>query len=198
MPAEVQRKEIPVQQEVQQIEAAISGQEQNDQISTDFAEELVPNVSLGELSEEQEMMVKRMLYEERDIFCVSKDDIGRAEGLKLKINLADETPVAKHYIAVPRPLYTELKQYIEDLLNRGFIEKSRSPYSSCCVIVRKKDGSMRHCVDYRDLNNKTHADSHPFQGFKIHWTALQDRNGSPQLTMEKHIIRGSWTQKVAP
>ena len=78
MPAEVQRKEIPVQQEVQQIEAAISGQEQNDQISTDFAEELVPNVSLGELSEEQEMMVKRMLYEERDIFCVSKDDIGRA------------------------------------------------------------------------------------------------------------------------
>ena len=158
-PAEVQRKEIPVQQEVRQIETATSGQEQND--SADFAEELVPNVSLGELSEEQEITVKRMLYEERDIFCVSKDDIGCAEGLKLKINLADETPVAKHYVAVPRPLYTELKQYIEDLLNRGFIEKSRSPYSSCCVIVRKKDGSMRLCVDYRDLNNKTHADSHP-------------------------------------
>lgn len=69
-------------------------------------------------------MVNRILYEERDIFCAGKDDIGYAEGLKLKIYLAHETPVAKHYVAVPQPLYTELKHYIEDLLNRGFIEKS--------------------------------------------------------------------------
>ena len=67
-PAEVQHKETPVQQEAQQVDTAKSGEEESDRISADFAEELAPNVSPGELSEEQEIMVKRMLYEERDIF----------------------------------------------------------------------------------------------------------------------------------
>ena len=46
-------------------------------------------------------------------------------------------------------------------MNRRFIQKSRSPYSSPCVVVRKKDGTMRLCIDYRQLNNKTVADRHP-------------------------------------
>ena len=65
----------------------------------------------------------------------------------------------KNCIGVPEPLYPELKHYIEDLLNRGFIQKSKSPHSSCCVIVRKK-GSLQLCVDYREPNNKTIADRH--------------------------------------
>ena len=56
----MQQKETPVQQEVHQVDTANSGQKQSDQISADFAEKLVPDVSLGELSEEQEIMVKRM------------------------------------------------------------------------------------------------------------------------------------------
>ena len=94
-----------------------------------------------------------MLFEERDAFCVDDQDVGCAENLQLKINLSDKTPVQKNYIGVPKPLYPELKHYIEDLLNQGFIQKSKSPYSSCCVIVRKKDGSLRLCVDYRELND---------------------------------------------
>ena len=162
-PVEVKQTESFVRQAVQSIKTTSSSQNESKdtQGGADFVEELVPKVSLGDLTEEQKIVAKHMLYEERDIFCVNKDDIGCAEGLKLKINLTDKTPVAQHYLAVPRPLYTELKQYIEDLLNRGFIEKSRSPYSSCCVMVRKKDGSIRLCIDYRALNNKTYADSHP-------------------------------------
>ena len=70
-------------------------------------------------------------------------------------------PVQRNYVGVPRPLLRELKEYVEDLLNRGFIQKSRSSYSSPCVVVRKKDGSMHLCIDYRELNNKTVADRHP-------------------------------------
>ena len=54
-----------------------------------------------------------------------------------------------------------MKAYIEDLLNRNFIRKSTSPYSSSVVCVRKKDGGMRLCVDYRSLNKKTVPDRHP-------------------------------------
>ena len=83
------------------------------------------------------------------------------QDLKLEINLEDKTPVQKNYIAVPRPLYPEVKSYIEDLLNRNFIKKSKSPYSSPVVCVRKKDQTLRLCVDYRALNQKTTPDRHP-------------------------------------
>ena len=50
---------------------------------------------------------------------------------------------------------------MEDLLNRGWIQKSRSAYSSPVVCVRKIDGTLRLCIDYRQLNLKTIRDSHP-------------------------------------
>ena len=102
-----------------------------------------------------------MLNGERDAFCTSSQDVGCAKSLQHKIILSDPNPVQKHYIAVTKPLYPELKRYIEDLLNHGFIQKSKSPNSSCCVVFRKKEGSMRLCIDYRELNDKTIADLHP-------------------------------------
>ena len=71
------------------------------------------------------------------------------------------TPVQKSYSSIPRPLYAEVKHYIEDLLNRGWITKSQSNYSSPVVCVRKKDGGLRLCVDYREWNHKTVPDRHP-------------------------------------
>ena len=58
-------------------------------------------------------------------------------------------------------MYTEVKHYIEDLLNRGWITKSQSSYASPVVCVRKKDGGLRLCIDYRELNRKTVPDRHP-------------------------------------
>jgi len=72
-------------------------------------------------------------------------------------------PVQKKYTSVPRPLYPEVKPYIEDLLNYNFITESRSPHSSPVVCVRKKDWTLRLCVDYRELNFKTIADRHPIR-----------------------------------
>ena len=136
--------------------------QRQEEVERDIDKNLIPKVTLGSnLSEEQIRSAQQMLYEERDAFCTSSQDVGCAEGLKHKITLSDPTPVQKHYIAVPKPLYPELKRYIEDLLNRGFIQRSKSPYSSCWVIFRKKDGSMRLCIDYRELNDKTTADRHP-------------------------------------
>lgn len=70
----------------------------------------------------------------------------------MEINLSDHRPVQKKYTSVPRPLYPEVKQYIEDLLNQNFIAESKSSYSSPVVCVRKKDWTLRLCIDYRELN----------------------------------------------
>ena len=87
-------------------------------------------------------------------------DVGSIKGLQMNLTLSDLTPVQKTYTSVPRPLYAEVKHYIEDLLNRGWITKSQSSYASPVVCVRKKDGGLRQCIDYRELNHKTVQDRH--------------------------------------
>ena len=92
---------------------------------------------------------------------MSDDDVGCVPELEMDIGLTSDQPVQKNYISIPRPLYPEVKGYIEDLLNRGFIRKSKSPFSSSVVCVCKKDGTMRLCIDHRELNKKTVPDRHP-------------------------------------
>ena len=102
-----------------------------------------------------------MLKEECDSFARNEDDVGCVEDLELEINLTNIEPVQKNYVTVPRPLYAEVKQYIEDLLNNNFIRESKSAYSSPVVCIRKRDGTLRLCVDYRELNHRTVPDRHP-------------------------------------
>ena len=62
---------------------------------------------------------------------------------------------------MPKPLHTEVKKYIVDLLNKGWIKKLNSSYVSPRVAFRKKDGSLHLCCDYGALNAKTISDRHP-------------------------------------
>ena len=120
-----------------------------------------PAVALGDLTESQRQLATKMLTEEAESFAQDDDDVGCIQGLQMKLELLDTTPVQKTYTSIPRPLYAEVKHYLEDLLNRGCITKSQSSYASPVVCVRKKDGGQRLCVDYRELNCKTVPDRHP-------------------------------------
>lgn len=116
---------------------------------------------MDHLTPEQQEKVRKMLREQCVAFSRDENDVGCIPSLQLKIRLNDTTPVRRTYTSVPKPLHKEVKEYFEDLLNRGWIQKSRSPYSSPIVCVRKKDGILRLCVDYRELNKKSIPDRHP-------------------------------------
>lgn len=120
-----------------------------------------PPVDVGHLHEHEQELVRRMLYEESDVFAQEDGDIGCIPDLKLKINLTDDNPVQRCYNSIPKPLYKEVKEYVQNLLDRGWVKKSTSAYSSPVVCVRKKDSSLRLCVDFRALNRKTIPDRHP-------------------------------------
>lgn len=120
-----------------------------------------PPVDVSHLSKHQRQVVQQMLREECHSFSKSDNDIGCIRDLQLSISLKDEEPVSRTYMSVPKPLYREMKEYLHDLIAQGWIEKSKSSYSSPIVCVRKKDGSLRLCIDYRDLNRKTHPDRQP-------------------------------------
>ena len=126
----------------------------------DFVEKL-NELNLNNIDEEQQGKVRMLLWKEREAFALSPDEIGDAKDLEMVLNTVDETPVQRSYVAVPRPLYDEVKAHIQDLLNRGWIKKSKSSWCSPVVIVRKKTGEMRLCVDFRGLNKKTVQDAHP-------------------------------------
>ena len=116
---------------------------------------------MGDLTNEQRTLASRLLIEQADAFSKTDDVVGCIPNLQMDIPLNDKTPAQKNYVAVPRPLYPEVKSYVEDLLNRNFIRRSTSSYSSPVVCVRKKDHTLRLCVDYRELNRKTQVDRHP-------------------------------------
>ena len=75
--------------------------------------------------------------------------------VQMNTKLSDSEPLQKNYLSI------EMKAYVADLLNRKFIRKSTSPYSSSIACVRKKDGGLRLCADCRSLNKKTVQDRHP-------------------------------------
>lgn len=120
-----------------------------------------PPVDTSHLNEEQQEIVSKMLYEESSAFARDANDIGCIPSLQMSLNLKYDIPVQRAYSFVPKPLFVEVKEYIQDLLAKEWIVKSKSPYAAPVVCVRKKDCSLRLCIDYRLLNQKTTADSHP-------------------------------------
>ena len=74
---------------------------------------------LGNLSPEQKEQAEKMLFDEKNIFSLSKDDIGHIPDFKLKIELTDNIPVNEAYRKIPRQLYDEVKDHVNNLLGMG-------------------------------------------------------------------------------
>ena len=147
-------------EEYGEIEAVVEESETSPEKDSDRWD---PEVELDDeaLTEHQRELVRAMLREECHSFAKDENDIGCAPDLQLEIELTDKTPVRKTYGSIPPPLYNEVKDYLVDLLNKGWIRKSTSPYSSSLICVRKKDNTLRLCVDYRALNAKSVQSQRP-------------------------------------
>ena len=67
----------------------------------------------------------------------------------------------------------ELKIQLQDLLERGFIQLSESPWGVSILFVKKKDGSLKLCIDYRDLNSATIKNKYPLPNIEELFDQLQ-------------------------
>jgi hypothetical protein len=80
--------------------------------------------------------------------------------LERKVEFAIEllpgiAPISKRAYRVSRPELVELKKQIDELLEKGYIRPSTSPWATPVLFVEKKDGTRRMCIDYRALNEVT-------------------------------------------
>ena len=149
----------------------------------------VPSVDLSHLT-----TVESILYEEREAFAESDEEIGNITD-PMRITLTDKNPTQKRYNSVPKPLCPEIKAYIEDLLNQVWITESASNYSSPIVAVRKKNGELRLCCDYRGLNSKTVPDRHPLPRIQESQDMLGGNSWFSLLDQGKAYHQSSLDQK---
>lgn len=113
------------------------------------------------LTEEQAIQAKSLLLKYFSLFSKEEGDLGCTDLITHEIPLQDEVPVRQPYRRLPPSQYDLVKTHIKQLLDSQIVRESSSPYSSPIVVVTKKDGSIRLCVDYRQLNAKTRKDAYP-------------------------------------
>jgi len=116
------------------------------------------------------------------------------EQSKLQIDTADAQPIrGPTYRMSPKELDC-LKKQLEELVNKKMIRPSTSAWSSPVLFVRKKDGSLRMCVDYRALNAVTKRNSYPLPRLDESF----DRLGRARIFSKIDLKSGYWQVRVEP
>ena len=105
--------------------------------------------------------VTRQLLEYHNIFSLEPHEIGCTDITEHDIKLLDHEPFKERFCRIALPLVEEVRQHIQEMLDGGAICPSQSPWCNAVVLVRKKDGSLHFCIDFRRLNAKTKKDSYP-------------------------------------
>ena len=124
-------------------------------------DQLKEQLQIGECTNEDKQALLQMLYSHHQVFALSDSELGETDLVEHSIETMDNQPVRVSPRRLPYALRTELEAELTKLMNTGCIEESSSPYASGLVLVRKKDGGLRVCVDYWLLNKKTVPDCYP-------------------------------------
>ena len=115
----------------------------------------------GYVNAMQRSSVVEMLKKHSDVFSTSDLDIGKMGVTEHNIELWDDTPIYQRPRRLPEALSQEIESQCKELELLDVIEPSSSAWSSPIVPVRKKDGRIRLCVDYRKLNAVAKPDRFP-------------------------------------
>ena len=139
-------------------------------LSTDWKKENFYN-SLSVNSGNSDDNMKGILWQYRDVFSLDENDIGCAT-IEHEINTGNRSPIALRSRRVPIAFEQAVDEKIDKMLEGGIIKRSNSPWNFPLVIVRKKNGDIRLCVDYRKLNDVTERPIFPIPDHKVIFDSL--------------------------
>ena len=112
-------------------------------------------------TEEELTQLKRLIVKYSSVFFKPGDKLGFTKTVQHKIRMEDDSPIKQPYRRVPPHQWAELKEHLQELLQRGVIKESNSEFASPIVLVRKSSGALRMCVDYRRVNARVKQDAYP-------------------------------------
>ena len=221
-PSEFGHRVIDVGEEVGTISTVICIEDsESAQVQVTNQEEMIEDVledkvELGQqLTMEQRKEVYDLLNEHRNVISQGDDDVGKIDVGTLEIKLYDYTPIYHRPRRFPEPVANEIDQECAKLLAQDIIEPSLSPYNCRVLPIRKGDGTLRLCMDYRDLNAKTVPDRFPMTNlvdsiFSLHgfqyFTTIDLVRGYYQMEVKEDsreftafsTSRGHWQYKRMP
>ena len=103
-----------------------------------------------------------LLLEFHQVFSLEPNEIGCTDATEHVIELMKDEPFKERFQCITPPLVDEVhQQHIQEILDGGAIRLSHSPWCNAMVLVRKKDGLLRFCINFRHLNARTKKDTYP-------------------------------------
>ena len=138
--------------------------------------------------------LKQVLCHNHDVFCLEEGERGETNLTEMEIATGDVTPRRVPLRRMPLAVRREVARQLETMQEAVVIQPSQSPWSSPVVMVRKKDGSQRFCVDYRALNAVTKVDTYHLPRVDD----LLDRLGGSRYFSTLDLASGYWQIPVSP
>ena len=126
-------------------------------------------------TEEQCSRVQTVIEKYSFLFAMNSLDLGQTDLVKHHIQLDNYTPIKDRYRRISPHQYKEVQKHLKEMLDIRAIRCSNSPWASPVVLVRKKDGSLRFCIDLRKLNAQTVKDAYSLPCIE---DALDSLNGA--------------------
>ena len=151
------------------------------------------DMSDSSLNEDERHQLLNLLQEYSDVFVTRETDVGCARRFSHKIDTSNNDPIRQRPYRIPHSQQEMVDEHIQLMLKKGIIRESNSPWSQPLVIVTKKDGSPRFCVDFRKLNAITKKQVFPMPridevldslGDSCYFTTLDLASGYWQVPMD--------------
>lgn len=159
--------------------------EDDDKVDFETPEHLQSAVSLEHLQERQRVELTEVLNTYPEL---QRGRPGRTNLVEHKICLTEATPIRQRPYRVPESLIKPLKEELKMMLEMDIIEPSTSAWSSPIVIVPKKDGTLRVCLDFRKLNAVSKFDAYPMPRID----ELVERIGRAKYITTLDLCKGYW------
>ena len=138
--------------------------------------------------------IEKIILQNQDLFANKDSELGLTETVKMQVDVGDNEPIKMRPYRTPIKNREVIDKAIDEMLDANAIRRSRSPWSFPVVIVDKKDGSKRFCVDFRRLNKITKKNSYPLPliddilallGKAKYFTSLDLKSGYWQVAMDE-------------
>ena len=153
--------------------------------------ENLPPLINTQLTNDQRQEMERIVSDFKDVFDTKP---GRTSLAEHRIETGLAKPVRQPPYRLPHAYRETVQKELAEMERDGVIEPSTSEWASPIVLVPKKDGSLRMCVDYRRLNSVSEADAYPMPRIDD----LIDRLGDAKYITTLDLTRGYWQVPVAP
>jgi hypothetical protein len=152
------------------------------------------NVDASPLTDGQKQQLKSLLRRNIDIFGCPSKPLTRTDRMMHRIDTGNSSPIFVRQYRLSPMQRQEVDRNVNEMLKNNIITESLSPYSSPVLLVKKADGTMRFCIDFRRLNAITKKDVYPLP--RIDETL--DKLGSAKFYSTLDLQSGFWQIPLHP